>query len=314
MWSGNWIPQEYQENSMVFDDGWLMIANTTTSEKAAPTPVGDPFFVYDGLAPTTSNIAKNIVYGTRYTWTQSGYIKGFRINVVAGNTYNVSAVADPGGVPIVTPIITFTADQTGWIDLNADPRIILPGTVFDLVVAVSEPDPSPSIFTGNWDYDTPVGTTAPTSGQIVHAGFALDRMEVHKTDNDGTDRATELSNLTVGDVINGAGMSWAIQGIIDNTSYYTFFVAPSTQGAPDGVQQFSFESTVSTPITYVEDPAYWAGNMSVQGFIAVDGGYGDITVNDNAYGIDLLVQNISASGDWDVMALSNTVGGTGPGP
>lgn len=307
-WAGAWAPGDYAENDMTRDGAWTTVANQDTNERPAPQPYGDPFHVYTGILSPENMSAKAAVFGNRYSFSEGGYLLGYRVETVAGNHYTVYAVLDPLGTPIFNQVADFTATDTGWFELNTLPSIIFAGTVLDLVALVSEPDPTPTVFSGNWNYTKPNNNGAPASGQILHSNRELALFNVHKTDNDAGDRSAELGALTVGDIIDGAAQRWSIQSITDNGAYFTFGVAPAAQGSPTGVQNFDFETVTATPITYGRDEDYWLGNADVDGLFIADGDYADIVPNDDAYGTDLLIQGATVSEHWDLVALSGASG------
>ncbi|RLA07791.1 MAG: hypothetical protein DRQ54_04990, partial [Gammaproteobacteria bacterium] len=119
--------QTYYPQETVWQDGWLSSANVETTDYPAPVGVGSPQFVYQGAAPTSDSSAKQIIFGSRYTWGINGWIGGYRIYAVAGQHYSVFTVLDPTGVPIVEQVSDFTADTTGWVTLAAPVSLVLIG-------------------------------------------------------------------------------------------------------------------------------------------------------------------------------------------
>lgn len=310
----------YEAEDAVYDDGWTMVANKQTTDRAAPQPSGTAFNIYDGTSPTAPVTVKQIIFGNRYTFGIGGYVNGYRIYVTAGNTYSVYRVIDPLGTADANSLALFTASSTGWADFGSLPTVVPVGTVLDLVVVVQEPDPTPTTFVGDWSYTTPNNTGAPGAGVIIHANLATDQLRINKTDSNAVDRSVDLATLTVGDVIDwgGGGTRWAVQSITDNGTWINFGVSPSVQESPDGVHSFTFETVTATPITRMEDVNWWGLNPpvngTVQGLYIEDGAYGDIVPNTSAYGSDLLVQNADISDDWDLLAVGSGVGsGTSSG-
>lgn len=281
-------------------------------------PTGEPFNVYAGTMNTRQDLAKQVVFGNRYTLGASGYFTGYRVYVVAGNTYRVFVVRNPGVSQEVVEVLTFTADTTGWQSFTISPVIVTEGTVFDLSVLVQEPDPTPTTFTGNWDYDTPTNPTTPASGQISHSNKATNELRVHKTDNGGGDRSADLATLTIGDIIEyDGGTRWAIQSISDNGTWINFAVAPTVQESPDGVHGFTFETVTATPITTGVDTDYWTNNPpssgTAQGIFGVDVDYNTIVPDGTARGTDIEVQHAYIPTEWQVKVISSGGGGGGGG-
>ena len=309
------VGNDYKKDDLVKDGDWTMIANKDTNDRAAPQPLGPEFNIYDGASPTTQNTAKQVVFGNRYTFDQAAYINGYRLYAVAGKTYRIFLVRDPLGTPIIEELALFVATTAGWIAFAIGNLLIGIGAKFDLVAVVYEPDPTPTVFSGDWNYTTPQNPGIPALGDIIHSTKTLGVMSISSTDDAAGDRYAELATLTIGDIIEGAGQRWSIQSITDNTTYFNFGVSPAAQGSPIGIQNFNFETVVATPITYMEDPAYWPTSPfpAVQGLIAIDDNYGDITVNTNAYGLDIYVQQVEISDDWDLVAVSSGSGGSSSG-
>ena len=84
----------------------------------------------------------------------------------------------------------------------------------------------------------------------------------------------------------------------------SYQVSPAVQYGNDGVQGFNFETVESTPITIGYELDYNLTNPIISGLYIVDGKYADITPDDNQYGVDIEVQEISISDDWDVLSVS----------
>jgi hypothetical protein len=221
-------------------------------------------------------------------------------------------VEDPLGTPVVNTLTAFTADTTGWREISVGGGLVTPGVTFDVFAQVQEPDPTPTVFTGNWDYTTPQIIGIPASGTIIHPNSSQQLFQIHKTDNDAVDRSADLATLDVGDVIeDDTGFRWAIQAIVDQGTYYNFSVAPAAQNGPDGVRSFNFETVTATPITYMEDPLWWQTNQparaTVFGLFKLESD--PTSVADNAYGLDVLFQQLDVSDDWDLLATSGNVSG-----
>jgi hypothetical protein len=134
-------------------------------------------------------------------------------------------------------------------------------------------------------------------------------LRFHKTDQNG-DQSAQLATMTVGDTIEGAGVRWSISAIVDNGTWIDFTVAPQQQGTPDGIQDFVFETVTATPITVVADADYYVPFPGVEPFYSVDGAARILT--QDAYNVDILVQAVAISPDWDIAATSSG-GGTGGG-
>jgi len=314
-WKGAWTPGTYELYDFSTDGAYAGVANKQTTDRLAPQDAGSAFFVYSGTDPTSTISAKQLVVGQRYTWEQANKLNGLRLYTTAGNTYRVYSVSDPLGVPILNELVSpFIADTTEWLPLAIDPIIVAAGSVFDLYAAIEQPAVTPTAWTANYDYDTPNNPGAPPSGVCQHANNDLGQLHFHKTDDDGTDRGVALLALTPGDVIEALGLRWAIQtDPVDNGTYVTIAAAPAGQASPDGVTQFSFETVMATPITVILDSNYWLGEARASGRYQIDGGAWVDT--EDQYNVDINVQPVTISDDWDLLPTGGGGGGGGePGP
>lgn len=315
VWKGAWVTGSYLKHQVVRDRDWTMIANKDTEERPAPQPVGDPFYYFDGVLIDTQVTAKQIFFGNRYTPSNTIYLTGYRIKTIVGNHYEIYLIEDPLGAAPHTLLISFRATESGWKTFGVANVIVSAGNTFDMIAFVQEPDSTPITWVGNWNYITPNNSVIPLAGEVIHATKAVDQLWVSSLDDVAGDRYTELAALTAGDVIEAANQRWAIQSITDNTTYFIFDVYPVFQGAPTGVQEFTFETVTATPITYGKLTDYWLTNTQVSGLYIADGEYKDIVPDDHAYGMDVQVQQANLPDDWDVVAQSEgTSGSYDPNP
>jgi len=309
-WMNEWVNATYETNDVVVDGAYTMVANKTTSERPAPQLIGDATWMYDGTIATEQNSAKLIITGADYTLVNALSISKYRLDVILGNHYALYLVVDPDLTNVKSERIDFVATETGWKEVVIPSEIIPAGTNFRVLLATNEPDPTPVSWTGDWDYDTPNNDGTPTAGEILHSNNDSSLFNIHKTDNNGGDRGAELLALSVGDIIDGAGTRWTIGSINDNGTYITFGVSPTLQGTPDGVSTFSFETVSATPITTGLDTDYFLGNANIRGLFAIDGDLDDVVENDNGYGVDIELQQVTVSDDWDFLAISGGAGGS----
>ena len=312
-WQGDWVQKAYSPGMTVRDGGWTMTCVNRTTDRAGPTPIGEPLWIYPGTITPTSVSAKQVLAGARYTaGERAQYVSGYRVYTTTDVRYNIYLVENPLTEPVYTTVSSFTAAATGWQEFSVQGGFIPPFASIDVIAVIEEPATTPVIFSGNWDYSTPPNAEIPPAGTIVHGNSTPSEFRISKTDNDGGDRSAGLENLTIGDGIQGAGMSWIIQAVTDNGTWMNFAVSPSTQGAPDGVQNFDFETVTPTPIPYAEDVDYWLGNSRVSGLYGADTAYVDLTPDDNQYIVDIRLQDFRTSDDWDIVAVSDSAVGSTP--
>ena len=251
---------------------------------------------------TTQDTAKFIITGQRFVPENPVWVTGYRVYTVIGNTYRIYSVIDPDGTREISELLNFEADASGWVSFGVSPRLVGPGDTFDLVVQIAEPDPTPTVFSGDWYYDTPNNPGVPSAGTIIHANNSRDIIDINKTDDNAGDRSAELEGLLVGDIIERGATRWSIQSVTDNGTYMSYGVSPSTQAPTDGVATVNFETVTATPISYEREVDKWVGDPRISGLLAVEQPYESITPDDNQYCVDLLVQDVSYSECWEAVS------------
>ena len=317
-WNGAYVSgQSVLKNATVRSEQWTMIANKDTSDPAAPQSVGDVVDIYQGTMSNATEQATYISWGQRYYFDADVWIRGWRVYTFAGQRYEIYRVLDPEGTPDVAGVAAFTATTTGWRQFEVQ-GILLTGTTMDVLCRVTQPDPAADTWSGSWDYDTPNNFSAPASGVCQHATNATGSLRFHKTDASLVDQSANLLGLSSGDAIDAVGQRWTVVSATDQGTWVDVAVLPSQQGSPDGVATFNFETVDQGPIEYVSDLGYWDTTSFAS---QVDGVYqieaGTAVVDRNAYGIDLSIQGLVISADWDVVATPSTnaigTGGGDPG-
>ena len=293
----------YNQGEELFDGSNLSEAkrNDVTSYPYV-TPFGEAIYVYEGAGMANApQDASQIIFGNRYTSTEPYYLDGYRVFVTAGHSYQIKVVVDPDGAPEAQDLLTFTAGSTGWLNLNINPVPVRPNTTFDLMATVSKKPAVPVQVIAEYDYLAPQNATIPLPGQLIQGRSQKDLMGISYTDNNGGDQTAMLQGLGIGDTIESAsGGEWAVQANSDQGTWAQITISPATV-ANIGVMDFTFLTTIETPIPVPVDPAYWpTTTINAQGIIAVDLPYGGAQYNTNAYGIDILVQDayIPPAEDW----------------
>ncbi len=321
-WRGEWSGAiTYDENDMVRDYQWTMIANTQTTERPAPQAIGVAQYLYEGTAPTGSETVEVVIMGQQYEGDEPFFVTGYRLYTVAGNRYEVILVEAPGTIDENVQFInSFVASTTGWREFSVARQIIPAGIAFRLLIIVQQPDPAPTITDANYDYLKPTNPSVPATGQIIQSNKTPGVISIHKTDNDATDRSALLTGLKPGDTITSNPATrtvlWSVQAVVDQGTYVDVTVAPATQSNGMGITPFQFSVVVAQPVTLLRDTNWWVSNQPVGGTIdglyVEDGSYNDVVINSNAYGVDLLVQEAYISPDWDLVALSGDSGSAVP--
>lgn len=311
-WRGKYvIGNTYNANDIVYDLDWLMVANKTTSDRAAVIPAGDPVWVQDMVgtpAFTTPSLTSNtVIFGHRYTITEALQVNMVRLQFPAGTVgmeYTVYIVRDPLGADDVVMMarnrpITVTGS---WVEARMNFTVVIEaGEVFDLVVEVRNVT-SPTTVQAVYDYKRTTGGPVP-AGEAWHQKVSgvYSPIRFSGIDFVGTDRNSLFSALEPGDTfaLDGTGFLWTITSItVPVTGTWDLHITPTSRASAQ-VGTFSFTNYPAVAIPYIVDPTFFASTPTVQGFVGTD--YQGVTLGDGAYGIDFEVIPVDKSDDWDIM-------------
>lgn len=300
----------YTKGKVVKYGNWLSIYTTESDAHPAPETTGPVESVYsDDTNMTDVPItAAYLLFGMRYTAQDIGFLVGFEVNVVAGNSYVIYYNENPGAQSTLKTLVTvLSAQHSGWQTFTFHPKLYPAGTVLDVVVSCREVDPVPTVYTANYDYQIPATFSAPLDGQIIHAKNDPNIMYIAKIDNDAIDQYQSgyaLYDLGIGSHISIGGMKWAVQGVTDSGTYLTIYVAPGVRVSTAGVYNCSFEDPNTTTLTYHEETGIYAGNANIRGLFIADGNYTNIVENDNQYGVNILFQPAYMTDDCEILAYT----------
>ena len=325
-WYNVWENISYDINSVVRDGVWTMIANTTTTDRAAPQPYGDPLTTYpndvSGFAES-SQIA--VIYsGTEYVFSESGWLRKVRIAVpqlTESTNYRIIMVEDPYGTPIQSVLDDPILIEDGWMDVAVGNKVVVAGAVIRIYIDALNGG-STSTFTGGWTYNG--SGISPSTAGWTNVGSTELRFD--KTDLDGTTRTTELLSVTTDSDILLSETSDATRysdyratgPSVDAGTYISIPVTLLDIGKAIRVGNpcFSeFNNGIDQNTKYYVDSDYWLTNQptwtSASGYFAIDGV--EQTVPNNGYSVDIEFQRASVSEDWDVFSYSGGVAGSGGG-
>ena len=340
-WKGEWVNGNcYYPGDVVRDGDWLMVANTYTCEKPAPTAIGPAAWAVEEAVGTTPPWVTAQYTGNVFT--------GIDVTPPAGQLFQVQAlrmwvqdnspnanyrwILVDDADEIVGIGATFTGDilaAPGWVDVvGFDPTYVQEGDDFKFILQQWNAASSTQ-FNHPWVNAGTSNTLPPALGDWNYR-VQQDTVRINKTDDDGTDRSAELANVIAGSTIRFAEEA-------DLTSYYEYEVVLSVElttsyefsvvltdtgiGGPPAVTarcQVYFTIPTPTPTTYVYITNGWSADPNLQGFIEFDTLMPDsiyrtkmvlAAINENIYGVDILAQPFSASDDWDIMATSADIAG-----
>jgi hypothetical protein len=313
------VGNTYLENDMVLDDGWTMIANKDTSERASPQPLGVSNWVVDPDAPgwlEEEPLGTMVVSGNIFTSSIDGYVSGYRVYIpeIGYQTYYRGAISItyPGRDPQEEVSETFQPTSVGWIEINSSTRIIPAGTVVEVVLE-HENRASTITEVASWNYTSSNQDAVVLSGE-AHRRLSRTYVDFNKVPATPFVPGTlDLDDVVAGTHITTALSDWTVVGISDLGDYYRFEITGS--GDPiNGLVEFTFIiPSADVPQPYWENVGYWAANPPAggtgEGFLSLDGAPNTGALN--AYGTDILVQPAVISEDWDVVAASSTLPSAG---
>ncbi len=320
-WSGDWVPGTYDLYDVVLDDNWLMIANTTTTDRPAPQPVGDAEWVRELFSPpafsTTSDSQSVLYIGQRYLFTPPAFtVSTLRVyfpSSSAGLNVEFWAIYDPAGanqrILNLFPGFNISSSQTEiWIEIPTGSPYVEDGTTIDIVM-VFRPGTGGSTFTYEWDYIKANGDPLP--GDIHHqGGGSVDEIRIHEQDTSLVDRSTDLDYIGPGSVIemNDSGYVWEVLSASKTGDIYTFIVDPGAR-AGNATSDFTFTYFGTTTINYVYNTNLYSSEARIKGFFGPEYDPSEPTyLNENGYGLDIKVQAMTSSSDWDVLTPPSSGG------
>jgi hypothetical protein len=296
-----------------------MINNKHTNDRPAPQPVGNPLWVSE-LGDNPSWAAQNGTYsavytGQRYTITDAIWITGFRFWVPVtdqNRTYELWNINNPTTNPDFTQLLAPTKFSTvGWQSYPVGSILVTAGVVIDLILVTIAETGAPSTFNGNWSYLR--SNSAPLSGEATHTTNGV-TLTFNHTDNDSGDRQAALEAVTVGGTITGDGITWTIVDKVNGIDDVVFSVTPTSRDT-EGVHNFVFTYEGPINLNWVNISDYYSSAHelfgAVEGYFSNSGYDPSDTLDENAYGVDLEMQDVEASEDWEPLAYGGASGGTG---
>lgn len=324
-WLGMWSPGTYVEFDVVTDDGWTMIANTTTDDRPGPQPVGDAEWVRDQFSPpalSETTYATEVLYvGQRYEFIPAFLVRGIQFYLPAsavGYNMEIWAVVDPGGanerIKNILPGFDIILENTGyWNQFSFGSTYVEAGVTIDVLMVLRVATGGVS-FTHQWNYVRANGDPVP--GSIYHqSGGNVDQIRVHEQDTSLIDRTLNLDNIGPGSVFTmvTSGYTWEVISASKTGDVYTFIVDPGAR-AGAATSDFTFTYFGSTSIPYVYNTDLYISDSRISGFLGNEYLPNELTfISNNGYGIDINVQNVTSSANWDVVAVppENAVGSGG---
>jgi len=319
-WYGIWIPTEYQENSMVRDGNWTMIALRYTTDRASPYAVGESAF---GVADDATWIlgdysSSYLLSGQLYHFLEPGWISAYRIYIPSSSTdfdYRVVFVdwGDPVNPVYTTGQLIDGSDvEVGWMDINLPFKIVSTNDVIEIELWIQDNSAITTLAT-DWNYIRPTTHRNPVSGEVIHSDSSPNLLSIHQLDNGALDRGVFLATLVRGSRIAYNSKIWTVLKATDNGTYFDFEIIPEVL-ATEGLGTFTLTTYSTATLPYAKVTDYWDNNphsqMDVRGHYEYDGTTGDVG---DAVSVDIQFQPGEKSDDWDIVAYSPLSGGIGGG-
>jgi hypothetical protein len=316
VWRGNYnAANTYLKNDMVLDEPWLMIANKDTSDRPAPQPNGNAEWLtgYDDSPPFTdvNETTSQLLVGIRITHNTSRYLNALRWwHPVADEdiNYNLWMINDAYGAnkQVISIATGLSYATTGWKEYPLGNRVMEASTVAEFFLEISNPVASiPTNFTGVWDYKRSDGD--PPNGELWHQSVdGGGEMRIPYIDRNSADHEANIRTIRPGDEIEINGTTWVVSSITSlASSIATLQVTPAARTV-DGIYNVNFTNFSAVVLPYVRDIDYWSPDPNVLGLWSING-YAGMLGNNNAYNLDVKIQSVLKSSDWDIASSMGAV-------
>lgn len=337
-WGGNYDPAAgrsyagglavpgppWPQHTMIEDAGWLMVSNKETSARPAPIPTDTPLW---GLSDTpgfaTQSTTPFVEVSNRYTMAVPGYIEGIRAYVPTNTAdYEVKlylySVDDSGSERLLHQLVIPDSVPTGWVEIAIERVVALTGDRFEVAMSVLNSAGETVQLEAPWAY---IGTSQgadPIAGDW-NTNNQNTLLRINTTDDNAADQSAALASVVPGDVLTAQGSDSG------NVRRYSIV---SNDGAALGVNDFTVVQTTSTGelvlgeictlrvarqganCDYSRADNYWGLNGPPSWASSAEGWYsgtegGTQSFSTNAYGPDLLLNELTVSPDWDFAARSS---------
>lgn len=324
-WRYVWEPGFYEEDDVVYDEGWLMCANKDTNGRAAPQPTGSPETDTPDVPTWTYSAHTGVVWsGHQYTLLKGGWFTQLKVwapTLSASTNYRILIIdATNVDAPEVTVIEEPVLLEDAWTTIALGATPYSTGAVL-LVILDALNSGSESQVIGGWTRGTNQNTTEPAA-QTWNRRNQDDVVRIDFTDLDSVGRQTELEGIIPGSTIQfvstvnpNASATYHVDVTTTGVSSVIYDVTRSDTGiAGDPPVGAATTMTATIPVAqmtdYVQLPAYWPTNdpsfATMRGTLRLSGV--DQSVPTEAFGIQVTFQEASVSPDWDLMAYTRISG------
>lgn len=326
-WKNEWSPGEYNQNDVVRDGDWTMVANKITSDPPAPEPVGNPTNllpvspVWTAESYAGAAVSSGIrVYGIPSTY-QIGQFKAWIPDTSLGTAYRITMLNNLTGERSSTPLYQGNSfSNVGWHNLIVNPVWITPNSDYTFVL-VSGKSTASSTFDYPWNWLAESNPEQdPTSGN-VRANKQHNTLRISSTDANAVNRAPQLAQaMVMGTTIkveqSDNANKWSefeVVDWVDHGTYVTFSMINTgigSTGSPDDAAlcDVYFDIPVPLEVSYVRNVDGFLDKPNAYGFLQLDQNSPVEYAND-AFGLDVYIQEFVASADWDLLSFSGVGSG-----
>jgi hypothetical protein len=329
-WRGNWVSGQYQTHDVVLDNPYTMAANKPTFDRAAPQGIGDVAYTLPDIPAWIPATDTAVIYsGHYYVFTENVEIRSLRVwcpEVAAGVRYSVVVITNPNSPnPTYNTIEDPILNEGNWTVLGVDTKLVAAGTEL-LIYLASANSGGETTWAYNWTKQTSSNTATPTSGGW-NTNVQLSLLRINWLDDEAFPVNHQLELQVVVDTVFeisqvGSPEKFTHYRVTDPyveggdfTEYQVTLIAQQNGGVDVGApSQVRAVQPIPDPTKLVFISNYWDGNQpdwgTIQSFLQLDG-VGQPVNPDNAYGVDIAVQRMVVSDDWDLVASFGGGGGGG---
>ncbi len=314
---GEWNPATaYTAQQMVTSGSLIAIANAaTTNVTPVPLPISDSNFLLAESPTFTSLTDQPYIYtGIRVSsYTGIYELSQIRVwvpDVSADALYRVVILNNSDQTLEV--LEGFTGDTVGTIGWHVIPKFkrLLEGGSYTFYL-ISSKKSGTSTVTGTWNRIAISNTDVnPDSGNVSNNGLQT-KVRINDLDSSSADRSSDfLATLVPGSTLKIAGASdvtkyyeYEVVKFTDNTGWYDFDVILTSTGSggapPTSSVLITGTNRTAVAADYVKITNHFASSSVYDGYLKI--GNGGDSFDNNAYNLDLKIQNYEASTSWDVI-------------
>lgn len=316
-WENAYQPGEFtKKNTVVNDGGWLMVANTDTTDQAAPVTVGDIKYYGENLPVDETGwtkITENLnflIAGTQYKIPfhfAVSHIAVYIPDISSNLRYDIYVARErEWGVEVNSVVDNYPAQQIGWHSIPMGNKVFEGGQTIDLILKITSTAGS-SQASSQWTYVR--SANMPTAGQVTHQKNS-DHLYMSQKDGNGVDQKTLLDSLAPGATITAGPAVWEVTEIDftpggDNDGVYDFVISPTTSLNTNTLYTFLFTIYTASSIPIHYEPDYYLSDSQALGIIRRDNNA--VVYDENGYGVDFQYQEVIKSPDWDIMSPIDVV-------